>query len=77
MNVGIAIFPTSWHLGLWSREKKSIFALGPLRFVWYKQPGAWTPPGHAVWTPPQLAEDGSITTEHFHYDAATRTLSAK
>lgn len=38
---GIVIFPTSWHLGVWRREKKDILAIGPLRFVLYKRPGAW------------------------------------
>lgn len=43
MNFGIAIFPLSWHLGLWSRPKKTIFAFGPLRFIRYARPGEWKP----------------------------------
>ena len=43
MGLGFAIFPMSWHWGLWSRDKKSIFAVGPMRFVLHKQPGDWTP----------------------------------
>lgn len=33
---GVVIFPTSWHLGYWPREKKTMIAFGPLRFVLYK-----------------------------------------
>jgi len=40
---GIVIFPFSWRLGLWCREKKSIFSIGPIRFVAYKRPGQWKP----------------------------------
>lgn len=43
LNFGIAIFPLSWHLGFWIREKKSIFSLGPIRLVHYKRPGGWKP----------------------------------
>lgn len=38
---GIVIFPTSWRLGIWSREKKDIVSIGPIRFVFYKRPGNW------------------------------------
>jgi hypothetical protein len=40
---GIAIFPTSWRLGLWLRPKKDILSIGPFRFVLYKAPGGWKP----------------------------------
>lgn len=43
MGFGIVLFPMSWKLGVWPRDKKSILAIGPFRFVWHKQPGAWTP----------------------------------
>lgn len=41
MGIGFVIFPLSWRFGFWPRAKKSIFALGPLRFVLHKQPGEW------------------------------------
>lgn len=40
---GIVVFPLSWRFGLWRREKKDIFSVGPIRFVLYKQPGRWKP----------------------------------
>lgn len=40
---GIVIFPTSWRLGVWRREKKDILSIGPVRFVLYKDPGRWKP----------------------------------
>lgn len=40
---GVVIFPLSWQLGIWNRPKKSILAIGPLRFVVYHQPGDWKP----------------------------------
>lgn len=38
---GIVVFPTSWKLDFWSRDKKNILAIGPLRFVFYKVQSAW------------------------------------
>jgi hypothetical protein len=38
---GIVLFPFSWRFGLWAREKKTLFAVGPLRFVVYRKPGEW------------------------------------
>lgn len=38
---GIVIFPTSWHVGYWPREKKSLWALGPLRVVIYRTTHEW------------------------------------
>lgn len=43
MGIGFVIFPTSWRFGLWRRDKKDIFAVGPFRFVLHKQPGDWAP----------------------------------
>jgi hypothetical protein len=40
---GIVIFPFSWKLDFWGREKKSILSFGPIRFVLYKKPGEWKP----------------------------------
>lgn len=40
---GIVIFPGSWRLGVWRREKKDILSIGPVRFVLYKDPGQWKP----------------------------------
>jgi hypothetical protein len=40
---GIVIFPSSWRFGVWRREKKDIFSVGPIRFVLYKNPGRWKP----------------------------------
>jgi hypothetical protein len=43
---GIVIFPTSWRIGIWSRPKKDILSIGPIRFVLYKNAGEWkTIPG--------------------------------
>lgn len=39
--IGFVIFPSSWHLGVWHREKKDILSIGPFRFVLYKRPGSW------------------------------------
>jgi hypothetical protein len=41
MNFGIAIFPLSWHFGIWLRDKKDILAIGPIRLIRYKSLGAW------------------------------------
>lgn len=41
--IGLVLFPFSWHLGFWPREKKTIFALGPLRLVIYRATGEWKP----------------------------------
>lgn len=38
---GIVVFPFSWRLGVWSRPKKDILSIGPIRFVLYKDPGEW------------------------------------
>jgi hypothetical protein len=38
---GVVIFPLSWHIGYWPREKKNLFAFGPIRFVLYKATGEW------------------------------------
>jgi hypothetical protein len=43
MAFGIVFFPLSWRFGPWDRPKKFIFSVGPVRFVWYKQPGKWKP----------------------------------
>lgn len=43
MGFGFVIFPFSWKLGLWARDKKTLYAFGPLRFVVYKRPGTWKP----------------------------------
>jgi hypothetical protein len=43
IGIGFVVFPFSWKLGPWVREKKTIYALGPLRFVVYKSPGEWKP----------------------------------
>jgi len=43
MAFGIVFFPLSWRLGLWVREKKTLLAVGPIRFVVYKAPGEWKP----------------------------------
>jgi hypothetical protein len=40
---GIVFFPSSWHVGVWKREKKDILSIGPFRFVFYKAPGDWKP----------------------------------
>lgn len=40
---GIVIFPTSWRLGVWRREKKDSLSIGPVRLVLYKNPGNWKP----------------------------------
>jgi len=46
---GIVIFPSSWRFGVWRREKKDIFSVGPIRFVLYKNPGRWKPAGRRYW----------------------------
>lgn len=38
---GIAVFPFSWKWGPWKRPHKTIFAVGPLRFVFYRIMGEW------------------------------------
>lgn len=43
MGIGIVLFPLSWKLDFWPRDKKDIIAVGPLRFVLYKHPGEWAP----------------------------------
>jgi hypothetical protein len=47
--LGIVIFPSSWRLGLWRREKKDIFSVGPIRFVLYKKPGEWKRRAFECW----------------------------
>lgn len=43
MGFGIVLFPLSWKLDFWGREKKDILSFGPIRIVLYKQPGSWKP----------------------------------
>lgn len=43
MGFGIVIFPLDWRFDVWSRAKKSMIAIGPIRLVWHKQPGEWKP----------------------------------
>lgn len=38
---GIAIIPLSWAFGFWHKPHKTIFAIGPLRFVFYFNLPAW------------------------------------
>lgn len=33
---GITIIPMSWHFGFWDIGKKALFAVGPIRFVLYR-----------------------------------------
>lgn len=68
MNFGIALFPFSWHLGLWSRPKKSIFAFGPLRFINYKSPGAWKPDDKPFNLPFDLRPGINGDPPAVHYD---------
>lgn len=43
MAFGITVFPFSWAMGLWRKPHKTLFALGPLRFVVYRTTGSWKP----------------------------------
>lgn len=43
MGFGIVLFPFSWRFGPWVRDHKSLFAIGPIRFVLHKKAGEWKP----------------------------------
>lgn len=34
--IGVTLFLTSWAFGPWNKPHKWLFAVGPLRFVYYK-----------------------------------------
>lgn len=38
---GVVFIPTSWHIGVWRRPTKTLWAFGPLRFVRYRIAGEW------------------------------------
>jgi hypothetical protein len=37
----LTLIPFSWHIGVWKREKKTLWALGPFRFVIHRLTGEW------------------------------------
>lgn len=37
----ICLIPKSWALGLWRKHQKTIFSVGPLRFVIHRGLGPW------------------------------------
>ena len=39
--VGIVLFPFSWAFGVWHKPSKTLYALGPLRFVLYYTNKQW------------------------------------
>lgn len=40
---GVTLIPRSWAFGVWRMPHKTLFAFGPLRFVRYRNLGAWAP----------------------------------
>lgn len=38
---GLVVIPFSFAFGVWRKPNKTIWALGPLRFVEYRGLGAW------------------------------------
>jgi hypothetical protein len=38
---GVTLIPASWAFGVWRKPHKTLFAIGPLRFVHYRLSGAW------------------------------------
>lgn len=39
----LVFIPTSWALGRWYKHKKTIYALGPFRYVVHRGLGSWMP----------------------------------
>lgn len=39
--IGIAVIPMSWALGVWTKDKANILAIGPVRLVYYHGLGTW------------------------------------
>ena len=39
--VGLTFFLRSWRTGVWRKEHKTLYALGPFRLVLYRDVGAW------------------------------------
>ena len=39
----ITFIPKSWRVGVWDRPKKTLYALGPFRFVIHRFLGDWRP----------------------------------